>query len=35
MTVAEANRVLADADLLAGEAEITAAIGRLAKEMTG
>lgn len=34
MTVEEANRTLADADLLAGEAEVTAAIDKLAKEMT-
>lgn len=34
MTVDEANRILAAADLLAGEAEITAAIERLAGVMT-
>jgi len=34
MTVDDANRVLAEADLLAGEAEVVAAIERLAKEMT-
>lgn len=34
MTVEEANRVLADADLLVGESEVTAAIVKLAKEMT-
>jgi hypoxanthine phosphoribosyltransferase len=34
MTVDEANRLLAEADLLASEAEVTAAIERLAAEMT-
>ena len=34
MTVDEANRVFAEADLLAGEAEVLAAIERLAAEMT-
>jgi len=34
MTVTEANRVLADADLLAGEAEVAAAIDRMAAEIT-
>ena len=35
MTVNEAKQVLSDADLLAGEEEITAAISRLASEITG
>lgn len=34
MTVDDANRVLAEADLLAGEAEVSAAIERLAIRMT-
>lgn len=34
MTVDEVNQVLSDADLLADEAEVTAAIGRLALEIT-
>lgn len=34
MTVEEANRTLADADLLAGEAEVAAAMDKLAGEMT-
>lgn len=35
MTVDEAKKVLSDADLLAGEEEIAAAISRLASEITG
>jgi hypoxanthine phosphoribosyltransferase len=34
MTINEANRVLAEADLLAGADEVTAAISRLAEEIT-
>lgn len=34
MTVEEANRVLSSADLLVDEAEVTAAIGRMAAEIT-
>jgi hypoxanthine phosphoribosyltransferase len=34
MTVAEANRVLADADLLANETDVEEAIERLAREIT-
>jgi len=34
MTVEEANMVLHEADLLVGEAEVTAAIGRMAEELT-
>lgn len=34
MTVEEANRVLAEADLLVGEEELTTAIGRMAAEIT-
>lgn len=34
MTVEEANIVLREADLLVGEAEVTAAIGRMAEEIT-
>ena len=34
MTLDEANQVLAEADLLVGEADVTAAIGRLAGEIT-
>lgn len=34
MSVNEANRVLADADLLAGEKEVTAAIAKMAEELT-
>ena len=34
LTVDDANRVLAEAELLAGETEVTAAIERLAVEMT-
>ena len=34
MTVKEANQVFSEADLLAGEADVTAAIGRLATEIT-
>lgn len=34
MTVTEANRVLANADLLAGEAEVVTAINRMAAEIT-
>ncbi len=34
MTILEANRLLAEADLLVGEAEVTEAIGRMALEIT-
>ena len=34
MTIEEANRVLAEADLLAGEAEVAEAISRVAGEIT-
>lgn len=34
MKIDEANKVLSEADLLAGEAEVMAAIGRLATEIT-
>lgn len=34
MTLDEANQALAEADLLVGEADVTAAIGRLADEIT-
>ncbi len=34
MNVAEANKIIADADLLADEVEVAAAIGRLGREMT-
>ncbi|BCS52699.1 hypoxanthine-guanine phosphoribosyltransferase [Geobacter sp. SVR] len=34
MTVEEANNVLREADLLIGEAEVAAAIGRMAEELT-
>lgn len=35
MTVSEAKTVFSEADLLVGEAEVAAAIGRMAKEITG